>query len=333
MNKEIIRQNVGIDVSKEDFEVSFMQMDNQLNTKVKGSRHFSNNATGFQLLLQWVEKKAIEELPLSFTMEATGVYYENLAYFLYEQGLLVHVVLPNQSKNYTASLGLKSKTDKIDARALAMMGLERKLRLWNPTSPDLKILKQLTRERDSLVKERTSVSNRLHALRHQAKPNQDSITRSQAHIGFLDHQIKEIEKEIKAAVSANKTLETKLNLLQSIPGVGMITAAIIAAETNGFACIDSIRQLTSFAGLDIKIRESGKWKGKSRISKKGNSRIRKALYMPSLSKIGNDASTQKYYQRIKEKKGKGIIAVVAVQRKLLSLMYTLWKKEEMFLAA
>jgi transposase len=70
------------------------------------------------------------ELMVHFTMEATGVYYEGLAFFLYEKEYALHVVLPNYAKKYAESLGIKSKTDKLDAKALAQMGLERELRLW-----------------------------------------------------------------------------------------------------------------------------------------------------------------------------------------------------------
>jgi len=86
----------------------------------------------------------------------------------------------------------------------------------------------------------------------------------------------------------------------------------------------------AYAGLDVRIQESGKWKGKSRISKRGNSHIRKALYMPSISKKTYDAATKQFFERIKEKKGVGMIAIVAVERKLLGLMFSLWKKEEIY---
>ena len=125
-------------------------------------------------------------------------------------------------------------------------------------------------------------------------------------------------------------MKTKIGYLDSIPGVGLITAAVIVAETNGFAAFESIKQLTSYAGLDIRIQESGKWKGKSKISKRGNSHIRKALYMPSISKKTYDWATKQFFERIKEKKGIGMIALIAVERKLLGLMFSLWKKEEMY---
>jgi transposase len=238
-------------------------------------------------------------------MEATGVYHEGLAYFLYGLGFKVHVVLPNYSKKYAQSLGRKSKTEKLDARTLAQMGLEREQLLWQPVSPALLGLKQLTRERDALVRIRTTAANHLHAYSYQGKPNQEAISRTQNHIAFLDKQIKEIEKAVTRFVDNDKELQSRMAYLLSIPGVGLLTAATIVAETNGFAGFTSIKQLTSYAGLDVQIAESGAWKGRSRISKKGNTHIRKALYMPALSKIRRDSNTGDIFLNgLKRKKAK-----------------------------
>jgi len=330
MQLEIIRQNAGVDISKDDFEVALSCLTTDYNVVICATRKFSNSIKGFKELQKWVKTKQNPAIPPHFTMEATGVYYESLAYFLFEQEFEVHVVLPNRAKKYGESLGVKSKTDKLDAKTLAQMGLERKLLLWQPVSSALLELKQLTRERDAFVRTRTTTANRLHAYRHQGKPNKVSIERSKSIICYLDKQIKQIEKEIKAFVNNDKSLKTKMEYLLSIPGVGLITAATIVAETNGFAAFESIKQLTSYAGLDVRIAESGKWKGKSRISKRGNSHIRKALFMPSLSKKKHDPATALFYERLKDKKGIKMVAVVAVERKLLGLMFSLWKKEEMY---
>ena len=330
MKREIIKQNVGVDVSKDDIQVALSQLTTAYHVVVCSTRTFPNTNKGFQELQKWLIGKTQSTLPVHFTMEATGVYYEGLAYFFYERGYCLHVVLPNYAKKYGQSLGVKSKTDKLDARTLAQMGLERELRIWQPVSPSLLGLKQLTRERDALVCSRTAAANHLHAYRHQGRPNKDSIARTVKHIAFLDRQVKEIESEITHFVNRDKALKPKMEYLLSIPGVGLLTAAVIVAETNGFAAIESIKQLTSYAGLDVRIAESGKWKGKSKISKLGNSHIRKALFMPSLSRKTHDPTTNRFYERIKEKKGIGMIATVAVERKLLGLMYSLWKKEEMY---
>ena len=330
MKKEFIKQNVGIDVSKDDFKVCFSCLTNNLQVIARGSRTFVNTHKGFEELQDWVKSKGDSALPLSFTLEATGVYYESLAYFLYGQDNCVHIVLPNQAKKYSQSLGLKSKTDKIDACTLAQMGLKQELRIWQPISGHLLGLKQLTREREALVRSKVTASNHLHAYRHQGKPNEASIVRTQKRIVFLEQQIKQIEKEIGAFVNQDKSLKTKMEYLTSIPGVRLLTAAIIVAESGGFETFESIKQLTSYAGLDVRIQESGKWKGNNKISKQGNSHIRKALYMPAITKITHDKTTRLFYERLAEKKGQKMIAVIAVERKLLGLMYSLWKKQEMY---
>jgi transposase len=328
--KQVVRQNVGVDIAKADFKAVFSVLTAEHAVLVRGSRTFANTSLGFARLLAWAQGKACEGLPLSFTMEATGVYYEGLAYFLHERGRAVHVVLPNQSRRYGQSLGLKSKTDLLDAQMLAQLGLERSLRAWLPLSPQLLRLKQLTREREALVQDRTGALNRLHALRHQGRPCPSSIARAERRVALLNELVREVEAELRQAVAKDGALAERLRYLESIPGVGFLTAVVVVAETNGFATFGSIKQLTSYAGLDVRVAESGSWRGRSKISKRGNRYIRKALYFPAFSKARLHAPTRQYYERLKDKKGRAMVAAVAVQRKLLGLMFTLWKKQEAF---
>jgi transposase len=331
MEQNIVKQNVGIDIAKDDFKVCFSVIKQNLQIKVRGSRTFANSFTGFKEFAQWLKGKRELSDSIYFTMESTGVYYENLAYFLWQKkDFTVQVILPNKVKNYAKSLDIKSKTDKIDAQILAEFGLKNELRRWQPISPNLLELKQLTRERDMLIRNRTMSANHLHAFEHQGKPNRKIIVRTKKHISLLDKQIKEIEKEIKIIVNHDDKLKKKFEYLQSIPGIGLLTTAVIVAETNGFETFTNIKQLTSYAGLDVKIAESGTWKGKSRISKRGNSHIRKALYMPSMARIRFDKQANLFYENLKERKAKPMIALVAVQRKMLGLMFSLWKNEKMY---
>ncbi|MDR2086621.1 MAG: IS110 family transposase [Dysgonamonadaceae bacterium] len=330
MKKEIIKQNVGIDIAKDDFKVCLSVMGSDLRMVVKGSRTFTNNEKGFADFLLWAEQKSKSSLVLHFTMEATGVYYEGLAYYLNEKGHPVHVVLPNQTKKYAQSLGFHTKTDKIDARMLAQFGLERSPAEWKPQSKNFRILRQLTRERCSLIQTRSQAMNHLHAYKHQGRPRQSSIERCSEMIETINCQVAAIETEIKEIVDSDEKLKHRMDYVLSIKGVSLLTAVCILSETNGFAGFHNIKQLTSYAGLDILIKESGKWTGKSKISKKGNKYIRKALYFPAFSKINHDTGTREQYERLKEKKGIAMVAAVAQQRKLLGLIYTLWKKQEMF---
>ena len=207
------------------------------------------------------------------------------------------------------------------------MGAERKLEPWAISSPKFQELKNLTRERDALQCEKTMVMNRMHALNVSAKASTESILRAQKRIAFLKEQIKEVELEIKNSIKSAPELQKKVDTLKTIPGVGDITVATILGETNGFALFKNIRQLTSFAGLDVVLKESGKYKGKTRISKKGNSHIRKILYFPAWSAVKKENSLKQFYDRVFEKTKKAMIAGTAIQRKILILMFSIWKSE------
>ncbi len=115
-------------------------------------------------------------------------------------------------------------------------------------------------------------------------------------------------------------------LLCSLPGIGILTAATVLGETNGFDLIRNKRQLTSYAGLDVKEKQSGtSVKGKPRISKKGNKHLRKAMHMPALTAIRHDERFKAIFARLISKHGIKMKAVVAIQRKLLEMMYILYK--------
>jgi transposase len=333
MTKVYLKQNVGIDVGKKDLKVCLSIMDSDFTIEVKSQKVYTNDSTGWIELEKWLHEHRLPiGEPLRCTMEATGVYYENLAYYLQDKGFILHVVLPNRSKSYGKSLGQKSKTDKIDARTLAQMGLERNLRVWHPLKPVFKDLRQLTRERERLSNTKTILSNQLHSCKHEAMPKSSTIQRINAIITLCKEQIKEIDEEIVTVINKNEGLKKKLSYLQSINGVGILTAVTIAAETNGFSETNSIKQLISYSGYDVQIMESGAWKGKSRISKRGNRHIRRALYMPTLTKIHYDSFTKTRYEKLKERKGIPMKAVTAESRKLLGLMFTLWNKEEMYIS-
>ena len=329
--EKIHKQNVGIDVSGKELAVCLMVLTQGFKSKIKGTRKFSNDEKGILSLHRWVEDKRDQTLEVHYTMEATGVYHENLAYFLQQQGEVVHIVLPNRAKKYAGSLEYRSKTDKIDSKILARMGLERELPVWSPMSPVFRELKGLTRERSMMIKHRTMLKNQKHALMQMVWSNKKSTGRIDRLIREINKQIHVIEQEVEKIVDQDDLLKKKLLKLMTIPGIGFLTAVIIVAETDGFALIKNRKQLVSFAGLDVKIRESGKWKGTPRISKKGNVFIRKALYFPALTATRSSTFEKNLYERILNKRGLTMIASVAVQRKMLALTYTLWKNDEVFI--
>lgn len=326
-----IKYCVGTDVSKDDLSVCFSQMDAQQRVTVKGTRKFENNLRGWKALQNWLVRFRKDNLlPLRIVMEATGVYYEGVAYFLRDQGFEVSVVLPNKSKHYARSLNIKTKNDLVDACILAQMGLERDLPRWNGLNPTMLKIKQLCRERDALVKIRTAVSNQLHAHTWSNCPQKAIVQRMHQHIKFINKQIKAIEEQIKQNYAEDADLKQRVDNICIVKGLGLLTVLTVIAEANGFELIMNKNQLVSYAGYDVVENQSGtSLKGKTRISKKGNAHIRRALFFPALTAARHEPLFQALYERVKERNPKiKMIGGVAVQRKLLVLIYTLYKKNE-----
>jgi transposase len=167
----ILKQIFGIDVAMDTFTVRFGTTDTNQDQQISNSETFKNTTLGFKKFLQWIKKRIISnDIPLFFVMEATGVYYENLAHFLYSNNYNVSVVLPGKIRNYAKSLQTKSKTDPIDAANITSFGLERKLNLWKPANSIIKPIKELCREYHSTKIIITEIKNQLHAKNHSHKP-------------------------------------------------------------------------------------------------------------------------------------------------------------------
>ena len=324
---DIIKQVVGTDVSKDTLAVRYGTVDEQQNQQITESVTFTNNLKGFRELISFAKKKRGQlKAPLYFVMEATGVYYENLAYFLNAKHQKVIVILPNKTKNYSKTLNIKSKTDPLDARMITQFGLERQMQLWSVPSPLMKAIKALTREYNTKKDLIVQIKNQLHAKEYSHMPLKESLKRSQASLSFFEKQIKEIEKEIKELVKQDDDLNDRINKIDKIEGVGFMTIVSIIAETNGFALIENAKQLASYAGLDVVYNESGLKKHKTTISKKGNKHLRKAVYMPALSAVKHNPQLKQLYIRLVIKKGIKKVALIAVARKLLILIYIIFKK-------
>lgn len=325
--KKILKLVAGIDVAQKELVVCLGRIFDDLSTELFSHKTFPNTSKGFMSLVEWAHKSA-KEISVDFVMEATGVYHESLAYFLAENRLAVSIVLPNKISNYIRTLNVNTVTDKTASEAIAQFGLQRKLDTWQPPKPVYKKLRQLTRERDQLVQIRTIAKNQLHAEQSEAEPNITCIKRVKEHIVFLNKQEKQILDAVKKLIIEDEETKKLLVLLCSITGVGLLTGAIVLAETNGFDLIHNKRQLTNYAGLDIQEKQSGtSVKGKAKISKKGNKYLRKALHLPALAAIRHDERYKAIFVRLVSRHGIKMKAIVAVQRKLLEMTYTVYKSQ------
>jgi len=332
VSDQIVKQNVGSDISKDAFDCSFQQVFIYRKSRIKASGKFKNTINGFKKFVTWVEKHRQPNVPVRITLEATGVYYEQLVHYLHDHtDYHISVVLPNTSKAFMKSLNIKSKTDKIDAKGLAIMGLERDLKQWKPISPIMRQLKQLTRDRTGLMSEKTALLNKRHALQHAYQPDGQAIQRLNQRIELLKAQIKEVEKQIEQVIKSDKYVAERVEKICKAKGLGIITVIVVIAETDAFNLFTSIAQLISYAGYDIVEKQSGSSiNGKTRISKKGNKHIRRALYFPAITIVKYDDEFKNLYDRVHGRTKIKMKGYVAVQRKLLVIIYTLFKKNEAY---
>lgn len=329
--KKILKQVLGIDVAQKELVTCLGRMYEDFETELFARKTFANNQKGFLAMVTWIKKLTADDVSIRFVMEATGVYHESVAYFLESKGYAVSIVLPNKISNYFRTLDVKSSTDQTASQAITLFGLERKLKEWKPPKQVFKFIKQLSREYDQIISERTVAKNQLHAENAQAFPNKKSLERTKARIRLLNRQACEIKNEIIALTKDDPKLNRSVEIICSIPGVGMLTAATVLAETNGFELILNKRQLTSYAGFDVVEKQSGtSIRVRPKISKRGNKHLRKAMHMPALSAIRHCQKFKNTYARIVALHGIKMKAAVAIQRKLLELIYTLHKKDQPF---
>lgn len=329
---QLLKQCVGIDISKKTFTACVSKYYISDNQQLSEVIEFENQKTGFNQFIKWSRKHLDKNTPAFYLMEATGVYYEGLAYHLHKLKLVISVVLPNKARHYAAYLCINTKNDIMDARLLATMGCLQKLPTWRPPAPVYRQLRSLCRFQSEIKKQRTVISNHLEALKNSQHPHPTVLKHYQKTLKQLDKSLKETPKEIESLVKSDDVLYNKIKKIETIKGVGFMTVVTIIAETQGFELIASRKQLTSYAGLDVIERQSGTSVcGKNRISKKGNSRIRAALYFPAMVASRYNIPLKEHYSRILIKNPKQkMIGITALQRKLLLLIYALWKNDEEF---
>lgn len=328
----MLKYSLGLDISSKDIHCCLSVIDQLQHVKVKSSRKVTNSVSGFRNLDSWIKKNHKNiDVPLTICMEATGVYYENCALFLSDQGYQVSVILPNQAKKYLQASGHKSKNDKIDARGLAQMGAEKSLRAWGAMDRDSYTLRLMTRYHESIQEYLTSTKNQKHALLHGMYQDRTVTGMLNKQIRMLEKQRDEILKKISEHISKSSELSEISNKLLTIKGVGLTTVATVLAETNCFQLFENQKQLVSYCGYDPVENQSGKHIGKTKISKKGNSHIRRILFLPAFSVVKHRVKPFiGLFERTLDKHGEKMKSYVAVQKKLLTTLYALWKNNQEF---
>lgn len=320
---------IGIDMSKDKFDVSVIELPNGCGSEKKvASSVFENNEAGFDSCLAWLDEvnSCILEQHSSFTMEATGTYHEKFALFLYQKQCATYVILPIKSHRFMKSYNTNRKDDKSDAYMMALYASQRRSELWAPVGEQYQALRSLTRKRAQYVKLCTSVKNQQHASSKSIYLADTVLELDSETIEFLDKQIDKLEKEIAAIIKSDAELCEMNDRLRTIPGVGPVASSTVIAETSGFAKFKNSRQLVSYAGLDITEESSGSSvRKKTRISKSGNAYIRDALFLGSRQSKRLVPGLVKLNERMMQKTTLKDKVTVACSRKVLVMMFSMNK--------
>jgi transposase len=311
---------LGLDLGKLKFNACLMREGGKLRHKV-----FANNPQGFSHLSDWLKQQGV--IQVHACLEATGTYGDALATYLHEHDHLVSVVNPAAIKAYAQSHLSRTKTDRVDAALIAGFCSERRPPAWRPPAPELRELQALVRRLDSLVEMRTMEQNRL-SSGIAVEVVRESVEELIAH---LSEQIKRTEALIRSHIDSHPGLRRQRELLDSIPGIGEATAAALLAEVPDIKEYRSARQVAASAGLVPRERQSGSSvRGRVRLSKIGNARLRKALYFPAVTAIRCSPFFQEWAEGLRQR-GKSKMAVIgAVMRKLLHLAYGVLKTGKPF---
>ena len=312
MSKAIL----GIDIAKHKFDVALL-----MNDKIK-HKVCKNNPEGFDSLRTWLEKQKAPALHAC--LEATSTYGEELATYLHDLGHKVSIVNPMQIKAFAQSSLIRTKNDSVDADIIARFCLTMEPEAWQPPAPEERRLQAQLRRIEALINMRIQEQNRLdvsHASVH------NSI---KEHIVYLEKEIESVKREIKEQINQTPDLKAKKDLLNSIPGISDTTAANILAELPDIKRFSHSRQVVAFLGLAPRQNESGTFKGKARICKIGNPRLRKALFMPALVAMSYNPIIKEFSARLRERGKHGKVIVCAVMRKLIHMIYGILKSGKPF---
>ncbi len=257
-------------------------------------------------------------------MEATGYYHYRLAQYLYEKGITVSVVNPLSVKRFIQMKLSKIKTDKSDAKAICEYAQATKVPLYTARNAVQAECLQLLSLQDLYLKQRTAVKNKIQGEKALGTPSK-TVSRSLVRmLEQLEKELAQLETKLESLVRT--TQEEQLEQLTSIPGVGKKTAMLLIVLTNGFSSFENARQLCCFTGLTPTIRQSGtSVRGRSRISKVGNRKLRNLLFMCSFTACRNNKAFREIYERIVEKGKSKKLALIAVCNKLLKQAFAIAK--------
>jgi len=308
----------GCDVSKAKVDVC---------VQIEGRRHdrqFSNESSGHSKLIVWLTSF---EAPVRLVLEATGNYSLDLALTLHSAaGIELMVANPSATRQFARAQMRRSKTDRVDAAVLADFARRMKFIAWEPPSGTVLTLRGIARRMQALTVERTREYARLHQAEITATTPAVVINDIEVNIRHLERRIDEMLRQAYNLIRSDDEMASVFKRLTSVRGIAEKSAVMILPELLVLPSGLSVRQWVAHAGLDPRKHASGdSVEKRERISKMGNVRLRRALYMPALVAIRWEPNVAAFYDKMIARGKKPIVAVVAVMRKLLHAIYGMLK--------
>jgi transposase len=311
---------LGIDIAKLKFNACLIKQDGKLKHKV-----FPNTSAGFEQLSEWLSRQRVE--CVHACLEATGTYGDSLSLFLQQAGHRVSVINPAAIKAFAQSRLSRTKTDRVDAELIARFCLAQEPPVWTPLPAEVRELQALVRRLESLQEMRVMEENRLssgitvEAVRHSVEQL----------MAYLNQEIKHTEELIRKHINSHPELKQQSQLLDSIPGIAETTAALLLSEITEIKQYRSARQVAAYAGLVPRERQSGSSvRGRTRLSKIGNARLRRALYFPAITALRCSPFFQAWAKGLQERGKSKMSVICAVMRKLVHLAYGVLKSGKEF---
>lgn len=304
---------LGIDIAKAKFQVALLLPDGKLRHKT-----CPNTLDGFEQLADWLQRHDVAQVHAC--LEATGTYGDALATWLHDAGHVVSLVNPAIIHAYARTQLTRSKTDRLDAELIARFTATQQPPAWMPPAREIRALQALVRRLEALQGMRTQEANRLAAGVVVA----DVRTSIEAILASLDAQIAHVRQLIRQHLDQHPGLRAQRDLLTTIPGIGDATAAVLIAELFDKR-YTSARQAAAFAGLVPRLVESGTLRGRSRLSKIGPGRLRKALYFPAVTALRWNPTIRAVRARLQAAGKPPMVIIGAAMRKLIHLAYGVLK--------
>lgn len=291
-------------------------------------RRFANSAVGHRALLRALQRLG----KVRVVLEATGLYGLDVALALSAaEGLEVMVANPRAVRHFAQAMMQRSKNDQLDAEVLREFAMRMPFRGWTrPTENQLELW-SIARRLEALTAQRAAEKNRQHAAGlSRAVP---AVVRQEIanSLRFLERSIARLQKEGQRRIAADAQLQSRYELLCSIPGVGKVSALHMLGELVLLPEDRDVRQWVAYAGLDPRECSSGtSLRKRVRISKVGNRHLRRALYMPALVASRRQPQVREFYERLQRRGKNKSQALIAVARKLLHAIYGMFRTQRSF---